>query len=85
MAVVPVVAQQVKDKPDPSAKRLHKDVMTGYSQFVRPAGGPNHQLTVKMGMRLSQVLDVVSRFIFIADFSLPELKKMPGHHVDVVL
>ncbi|XP_076443426.1 acetylcholine receptor subunit alpha-like 1 [Babylonia areolata] len=47
-----------RKEPDPSAKRLHYDLMSSYNALVKPSGGPNHQLTVKMGLRLSQVLDV---------------------------
>lgn len=57
MCLIPAVSQARKE-PDPSAKRLHHDLMSPYNALVKPSGGPNHQLTVKMGLRLSQVLDV---------------------------
>ena len=44
----------------PANKRLHHDLMSGYQKLIKPSGGPSQQLTVKMGMRLSQVIDVVS-------------------------
>lgn len=52
------VGLAVRTLPDPSAKRLHYDLMSPYNALVKPSAGPNNQLTVKMGMRLSQVLDV---------------------------
>ena len=54
------VASPSRETPDPSAKRLHFDLMSPYNALVKPSGGPKHQLTVKMGLRLSQVLNVVS-------------------------
>ncbi|KAK7478411.1 hypothetical protein BaRGS_00030336 [Batillaria attramentaria] len=59
LSAVPV-GDARRSQPDPSAKRLHYDLMSPYNALVKPSAGPNHQLTVKMGMRLSQVLDVVS-------------------------
>ena len=59
VCALPVVSPS-RDVPDPSAKRLHYDLMSPYNALVKPSGGPNHQLTVKMGLRLSQVLNVVS-------------------------
>lgn len=56
---LPEVAPMAAPVP-PANKRLHHDLMSGYQKLIKPSGGPSQQLTVKMGMRLSQVIDVVS-------------------------
>ncbi|CAL1536350.1 unnamed protein product [Lymnaea stagnalis] len=50
-------------KPDPAAKRLFYDLMKvgGYNALIRPSAGPMKKLTVKLGLRLSQVLSVDER------------------------
>ena len=59
---------------EPAAKKLHFDLMKkkNYNPLIKPAGrptgGPASQLTVKIGMRLSQILDVVSLFFFFSFF-----------------
>lgn len=42
------------------AKRLYHDLINGYSSLIRPVGNNSDRLTVKMGLRLSQLIDVVS-------------------------
>lgn len=44
------------DPVPPATKRLYKDLMSKYQSLIKPSGGPSQQLTVKMGLRLSQVL-----------------------------
>lgn len=49
------------------AKRLYDDLINGYNSLIRPVGNNSDRLTVKMGLRLSQLIDVVSdliRFFF---------------------
>ncbi|BFZ02073.1 hypothetical protein BsWGS_05112 [Bradybaena similaris] len=51
-----------REKPDPAAKQLFYDLMKGggYNPLIRPSAGKgsNEKLTVKLGLRLSQVLQV---------------------------
>lgn len=45
---------------EPAEKKLHEFLLSEkYSKLIRPTGN-TVQLTVKLGMRLSQLLDVVS-------------------------
>lgn len=39
-------------------KRLYHDLINGYSSLIRPVGNNSDRLTVKMGLRLSQLIDV---------------------------
>jgi hypothetical protein len=50
------------------AKRLYDDLMSSYNSLIRPVGNVTEKLTVKVGVKLSQLVDVVSVFDF---FSLP--------------
>ena len=46
------------------AKRLYDDLMSSYNSLIRPVGNVSDRLTVKMGVKLSQLVDVVSIFSF---------------------
>ena len=43
------------------AKRLYEDLMMSYNRFVRPVGNDSDTLILKMGLKLSQLIDVVSK------------------------
>ena len=47
-------------KANNDAKRLYEDLMTSYNRFVRPVGNNSDVLVLKMGIKLSQLIDVVS-------------------------
>lgn len=44
------------------AKRLYDDLLrkSGYNKLVRPVANHSEKLTVRMGIKLSQIVDVVS-------------------------
>lgn len=46
---------------NPEAKRLYDDLLSNYNRLIRPVGNNSDRLTVKMGLRLSQLIDVVSK------------------------
>lgn len=43
------------------ANRLYEDLMMSYNRFVRPVQNDSDTLVVKLGLKLSQLIDVVSR------------------------
>jgi len=45
---------------NPEAKRLYDDLLSNYNRLIRPVGNNSDRLTVKMGLRLSQLIEVVS-------------------------
>lgn len=45
---------------NPDAKRLYDDLLSNYNRLIRPVGNNSDRLTVKMGLRLSQLIDVVN-------------------------
>lgn len=51
---------------NPDAKRLYDDLMSGYNRLIRPVVNNSDTLTVKLGLKLSQLIDVVSTsFIYL--------------------
>jgi len=46
---------------NPDAKQLYTDLLVnnGYNKLIRPVGNNSDKLTVKLGLRLSQLIDVV--------------------------
>lgn len=42
------------------ANRLYEDLMMSYNRFVRPVQNDSDTLMVKLGLKLSQLIDVVS-------------------------
>lgn len=47
---------------NPEAKRLYDDLLSNYNRLIRPVGNNSDKLTVKMGLKLSQLIDVVSNY-----------------------
>ncbi|XP_076047326.1 uncharacterized protein LOC143028849 [Oratosquilla oratoria] len=52
-----VVVQPCSANPD--AKRLYDDLLSSYNRLIRPVGNNSDRLTVKLGLKLSQLIDVV--------------------------
>ena len=48
--------------PNPDARRLYEDLLTNYNKLIRPVANNSDKLMVKLGLRLSQLIDVVSVF-----------------------
>ncbi|XP_050435846.1 acetylcholine receptor subunit alpha-like 1 isoform X2 [Adelges cooleyi] len=42
----------------PDAKRLYDDLLSNYNRLIRPVGNNSDRLTVKMGIKLSQLIEV---------------------------
>lgn len=59
---------------NPDAKRLYDDLLSNYNRLIRPVGNNSDRLTVKMGLKLSQLIDVVS-VIYQTSFSPSKKKK----------
>lgn len=51
------------------AKRLYDDLLSNYNRLIRPVENNTDRLTVKLGLKLSQLIEVVSK-IFSAYFYL---------------
>lgn len=63
-AILPLVAavflspQVCEGNPD--AKRLYDDLLSTYNRLIRPVTNNNNTVLVKLGLRLSQLIDLVS-------------------------
>lgn len=49
---------------NPEARRLYDDLLTNYNRLIRPVGNNSDRLTVKMGLRLSQIIEMVSTSVY---------------------
>lgn len=63
LTAVFIALQFVIVKANPDSKRLYDDLLSNYNRLIRPVGNNSDRLTVKMGLRLSQLIDVVSTHI----------------------
>lgn len=49
----------------PAAKRLHDDLLSDYNRLIRPVGNHSHKVIIHLGLKLSQLIDIVSNIFFI--------------------
>lgn len=49
---------------NPDAKRLYDDLLSNYNKLVRPVQNTTDPLTVRIKLKLSQLIDVVSEIIY---------------------
>lgn len=47
---------------NPDAKRLYDDLLSTYNRLIRPVSNNNDTVLVKLGLRLSQLIELVSGF-----------------------
>ena len=45
------------------AKRLYDDLMSNYNRLIRPVKDHGEKVTVKLGVRLTQIIEIVSKVI----------------------
>lgn len=48
---------------NPDAKRLYDDLLSNYNKLVRPVVNVTDALTVRIKLKLSQLIDVVRGFV----------------------
>lgn len=59
---------------NPDAKRLYDDLLSNYNRLIRPVSNNTDTVLVKLGLRLSQLIELVSILIFfLGSFSLNNL------------
>lgn len=49
-------------RANPDAKRLYDDLLSNYNRLIRPVSNNTDTVLVKLGLRLSQLIDLVSAF-----------------------
>ncbi len=50
---------------NPDAKRLYDDLLSHYNRLIRPVSNNSEVVTVRLGLHLSQLIDLVSFYSFI--------------------
>lgn len=60
VAVILISSPRETQAVSSDANRLYEDLMMSYNRFVRPVQNDTDTLQVKLGLRLSQLIDVVS-------------------------
>ena len=60
--VCPLTARTILNAGNPDAKRLYDDLLSNYNKLVRPVVNTTDPLTVRIKLKLSQLIDVVSGF-----------------------
>lgn len=59
---------------NPDAKRLYDDLLSNYNRLIRPVSNNTQTVLVKLGLRLSQLIDLVSAQILCTIFIHQHLK-----------
>jgi len=44
---------------NPDARRLYDDLMSSYNKLIRPVQNSNSTVTVRLGLKLTQIIDLV--------------------------
>jgi Neurotransmitter-gated ion-channel ligand binding domain len=57
--IIVSVFTSVRGNPD--AKRLYDDLLSNYNRLIRPVSNNTDTVLVKLGLRLSQLIDLVSK------------------------
>ena len=47
---------------NPDAKRLYDDLLSNYNKLIRPVVNVSEAVTVRLKLKLSQLIDVVSHY-----------------------
>ena len=56
----------VVEAGNPDAKRLYDDLLSNYNKLVRPVVNVSEAVTVRLKLKLSQLIDVVSALEYVA-------------------
>ena len=59
LLLLPATAHSVITMGNPDAKRLYDDLLSNYNKLVRPVQNTTDPLTVRIKLKLSQLIDVV--------------------------
>lgn len=56
-----ILTNPVEGNPD--AKRLYDDLLSHYNRLIRPVSNNSQVVTVRLGLHLTQLVDLVNNFI----------------------
>jgi hypothetical protein len=60
IAVTVLVVNYCPAAANPDAKRLYDDLLSHYNRLIRPVSNNSEVVTVRLGLHLSQLIDLVS-------------------------
>lgn len=60
-----IVSLVTAARANPDAKRLYDDLLSNYNRLIRPVSNNTDTVLVKLGLRLSQLIDLVSESVTI--------------------
>lgn len=63
-AIQLIVIKEAVGNPD--AKRLYDDLLSNYNRLIRPVSNHTQTVLVKLGLRLSQLIDLVRFCVIIS-------------------
>ncbi|RWS19330.1 Acetylcholine receptor subunit alpha-like 1 [Leptotrombidium deliense] len=58
LILIIIVCLMRKSQSNPDAKRLYDDLMSDYNRIVRPVINDSTPVTVKLGIKLTQIIDL---------------------------
>lgn len=58
-----IVSLLTSVRANPDAKRLYDDLLSNYNRLIRPVSNNTDTVLVKLGLRLSQLIDLVSEIV----------------------
>lgn len=68
---------------EPAEKKLHDHLLgERYSNLIRPTGNSSVKLTVKLGLRLSQLLEIVSTYQYYKYYFSDQYLTVIWHNVE---
>ena len=70
LALLPT-SDAVLNMGNPDAKRLYDDLLSNYNKLVRPVQNTTDPLTVRIKLKLSQLIDVVSSQVYLISYHFP--------------
>lgn len=54
---------------NPDAKRLYDDLLSNYNRLIRPVSNNTDTVLVKLGLRLSQLIELVRKCLLLQNFN----------------
>ena len=79
LALLPT-SHAVLNMGNPDAKRLYDDLLSNYNKLVRPVQNTTDPLTVRIKLKLSQLIDVVSSQFYLLHISY----HIPGQTLAII-
>lgn len=67
---------------NPDAKRLYDDLLSNYNRLIRPVSNNTDTVLVKLGLRLSQLIELVSNLKKLTEILIPRIVEPERSNID---